>query len=495
MNVEKKEKICFVASGGGHLRQLLQIFALHEDYPYYFVTERTSLGESLSGQHKTLFVPHFAFGQRKMEGWLPFLWSGLKNFFSSSWYFAKERPNIVISTGAGAAFFTLFWAYVFRRKIVYIESIARVTSLSLFGKLTSKLAGFCIVQWPDMVRQLKGAKYCSPLLVKEVKDDKKREGLLVTVGTIMPFDRMVMGVEALISEEKISGPVAAQTGKSECQFERLETFESCSFEELNERMRKADIVVCHGGSGSILGALKAGCRVVAMARKQEFKEHYDDHQLDIMNAFSDMGLISIAKDENDLLRAIQEAGNRERKTVEINPNEFISVIEDYIEDSKKPGKEQKMRSLNQLRYIRKALVKAKYLYYTKIWGMDLHESCDFSLSAKFDKTYPKGIHVGAHSYIAFDVAVLSHDMTRGLYLDTHIGKNCFIGGRSVIMPGVKIEDNCIIGAGSVVTKDVSAGSIAAGNPAKVIEQNIEVGQYGRLNYADKNEERLLKKAG
>ena len=150
-----------------------------------------------------------------------------------------------------------------------------------------------------------------------------------------------------------------------------------------------------------------------------------------------------------------------------------------------------MKSLNKLRGLRNLLVKAKFLYYTKIWGMDLHETCTFSLSAKFDRTYPKGMHVGKHSYIAFDVAILSHDMTRGLYLDTYIGENCFIGGRSLIMPGIKIGDGSIVGAGSIVTKDVPPNCAVAGNPAKIIKEDIKTGKYGRLEIADENQKKLL----
>jgi len=150
-----------------------------------------------------------------------------------------------------------------------------------------------------------------------------------------------------------------------------------------------------------------------------------------------------------------------------------------------------MASLNKLKHLRKVLVKAKYMMYTKVWGMDLHPTCTFSLSAKFDRTYPKGMHVGEYSYIAFDVAILSHDMTRGLYLDTTIGKNCFIGGRSIIMPGITIGDGSIVGAGSVVTKDVPAGCAVGGNPAKIIKEGIEVGRYGRLKTADEMQKKLL----
>lgn len=123
--------------------------------------------------------------------------------------------------------------------------------------------------------------------------------------------------------------------------------------------------------------------------------------------------------------------------------------------------------------------------------MDIHETVQMSLSSKFDLTYPAGVHVGAYSYVAFRARILTHDMTRGLYLHTRIGKNCFIGGNSLILPGVEIGDNCIVGAGSVVTKDVPPRTVVAGNPARVIKTGIEVGQYGRLDYAAENQKRLL----
>ena len=326
---DKKKKICFVASGGGHLRQLLQLSPLHADFDYYFVTEQTSLGESVAKDHRTLFVPHFAFGQRKTEGFLKFAISGIKNYFASTWFFIKERPDIIISSGAGAAFFTLFWGKLFRKKIIYLESIARVTEISLFGKLAARFADLSIVQWPSMVDKLKGAKYCSPFLIKDAEDGN-REGVLVTVGTVMPFDRMVDGVCKLKNEGKISSEVAAQIGESEKDFQGIESFPSCEFEELNDRMAKADISICHGGSGSILGSLKAGCRVIAMARKQEFGEHYDDHQLDITKAFLDMDLIEVAKDENDIERAIKDISEKPRKIVEIDPSDYIKVIREHI---------------------------------------------------------------------------------------------------------------------------------------------------------------------
>lgn len=147
-------------------------------------------------------------------------------------------------------------------------------------------------------------------------------------------------------------------------------------------------------------------------------------------------------------------------------------------------------SLNRLSRLRNALVDLKRAFYVKVFKMDLHPTVQLSLSAKPDRTFPRGVHVGSHTYLAFNSRILTHDRTRGLYLHTRIGKNCFIGGESIILPGVQIGDGCVIGAGSVVTKDVPDNSIAAGNPAKVIRSNIEVGHYGRFLDADDREREL-----
>jgi acetyltransferase-like isoleucine patch superfamily enzyme len=139
-----------------------------------------------------------------------------------------------------------------------------------------------------------------------------------------------------------------------------------------------------------------------------------------------------------------------------------------------------LRSLNSLKNVRRLVVDLKRLYLTKIWGMDIDPTVDFSLSARFDKTHPAGIHIGAETYIAFDAAILSHDTTRRMYRHTRIGRRCFIGARSIILPGLTIGDECIIGSGSVVTKDIPPNSIVGGNPARVIRQNTGLDPYGRF---------------
>ena len=90
------------------------------------------------------------------------------------------------------------------------------------------------------------------------------------------------------------------------------------------------------------------------------------------------------------------------------------------------------------------------------------------------------MHIGAFSYVTFGATVLTHDRTRAMHVDTFIEENCFIGARAIIMPGIRVGHNSIVGAGAVVTKDVPPCSIVAGNPAKIMRSDIEVGRYGRF---------------
>lgn len=148
------------------------------------------------------------------------------------------------------------------------------------------------------------------------------------------------------------------------------------------------------------------------------------------------------------------------------------------------------RGLNRLGGLREVLLTLRRIYLRRVWGMDIDPSAKFSLSAKFDRTFPIGIHVGPRSYVAFETRILTHDRTRGLYLHTRIGANCFIGGRSLILPGIEIGDNCVVGAGSVVTKSVPPRSLVAGNPARILRSDIEVVEYGRFVDADATEAAL-----
>lgn len=139
-----------------------------------------------------------------------------------------------------------------------------------------------------------------------------------------------------------------------------------------------------------------------------------------------------------------------------------------------------MASLNTFLPIKRAINAVRLFVWNRLWGMHVDPTALISLSAKLDKTNPGGVHIGAYTVVTFGATILAHDMTRRLRLDTRIGSNCFIGGRAIVMPGITVGDGSIVAAGAVVTKDVPSRSIVAGNPARVIQSDIEVGRYGVL---------------
>lgn len=127
----------------------------------------------------------------------------------------------------------------------------------------------------------------------------------------------------------------------------------------------------------------------------------------------------------------------------------------------------------------KVVVHLTRLYYVHVWGMDIGHGAHISRSAKLDLSNPKGVHIGEFTCIAFDAVILTHDFVNDVHVPVHIGSNCLIGARSVIMPGVTIGDNCVIGTASVVMRNVPARSVVMGNPARVMESGIDTGPWGR----------------
>lgn len=92
----------------------------------------------------------------------------------------------------------------------------------------------------------------------------------------------------------------------------------------------------------------------------------------------------------------------------------------------------------------------------------------------FDSNWPWLISVGDDVLVSTGVKILAHDASTN-FVDAHtkigivdIGNHVFIGANTTILPNVRIGDNVIVGAGSVVSKDILAGSVCAGNPARVI---------------------------
>ena len=105
-------------------------------------------------------------------------------------------------------------------------------------------------------------------------------------------------------------------------------------------------------------------------------------------------------------------------------------------------------------------------WYVRGLGMDIGIDCRISRSARLDRTNPRGVHIGDHTLVSFDAAILTHDFVGGRHVDTFVGSNCFIGARAMVMPGVRIGKHSFVTAHALVAQDMPENSLVSGTPAK-----------------------------
>ena len=319
-------RLCLAASGGGHMRQLLDLEPVWSAHDYFFVSEDTALSQSIGKQHPMFFVAHFALGQARLGHPVRMTLAGIGNFLSSARIILSRRPQVLITTGAGAVFFAVLWARLLGAKIVVVESFARFDKPSLFGRMARPFAHHKVAQSPALAAYWPDAAVFDPLKLLDGPPPPKKNLLFATVGAILPFDRLVESVAELKARGEIAEDVLVQTGRGGAVLAGVETVESLPFDRMQEVLRDASIVVCHGGTGSLITALRQGCRVVAMPRLFEFGEVYDDHQKEITEAFEARGLISVANTADELAVALKAARERPPVSATSDPAALIAHL-------------------------------------------------------------------------------------------------------------------------------------------------------------------------
>lgn len=145
-------KICFVSSSGGHWEELMCLKKIMNKYDSFYITERG--GQMSDSKLKRIYGVNKI--DRKEKGFI-FNFIGL---FIKSWrIFLKEKPDVIVTTGALAAFPICVIAKLFGKKLIYIESFARVNTKSLTGKLLYPISDLFLVQWEEALKLYPKAKY------------------------------------------------------------------------------------------------------------------------------------------------------------------------------------------------------------------------------------------------------------------------------------------------------------------------------------------------
>lgn len=158
--------------------------------------------------------------------------------------------------------------------------------------------------------------------------------ILITLGTQdKKFYRLLDEVQRLIDKGVVKDKVVVQAGCSKnYKTNDMELFDLIPMDEFNKLIKKCDLLITHGGVGSIIDGLKAGKVVIAAPRLKKYKEHTNDHQLQIINNFSKAGYILGLTNFSDLESLIKKSKTFKPKKYVSNTKKMIKLVEKFIDN-------------------------------------------------------------------------------------------------------------------------------------------------------------------
>ena len=148
-----KKKICLVSSCGGHFMELMQLLSAVKEHDFYIVTEKNIASKAIVEKYR-----HYYLVQQERKS-LSFLFKFAYNIIASLLYLVKENPSIIITTGAGASYPTCKLGKLLGKKVIYVESFAKLDDKSVTGEMVYPFADYFFVQWEEMIRVYPNALY------------------------------------------------------------------------------------------------------------------------------------------------------------------------------------------------------------------------------------------------------------------------------------------------------------------------------------------------
>lgn len=158
--------------------------------------------------------------------------------------------------------------------------------------------------------------------------------IFVTLGTQdKVFTRLLKDIDKEIDKGNIKEKVIVQAGYTKYESKNMEIFDLLDKDEFDKYISKCDLLITHGGVGSILTGLKNNKKVIVSPRLAKYNEHMNDHQKDITERFSEVGYILAYNEGDDLGKIIKESKNFKPKRYISNTNNMIKLISDYIDNN------------------------------------------------------------------------------------------------------------------------------------------------------------------
>ena len=145
------------------------------------------------------------------------------------------------------------------------------------------------------------------------------------------FERLLKELDKLKEKKIIKEDIIVQAGYTKYESKNLEIFDFIDSESLEEYQKKADLIITHGGVGSITNSIKKNKKVIAIPRLKKYDEHVNDHQKDIVESFSNNGYIIGIQDVKDLEEAYKKSKDFKPKKYIPNNSKILKIVEDFID--------------------------------------------------------------------------------------------------------------------------------------------------------------------
>ena len=156
--------------------------------------------------------------------------------------------------------------------------------------------------------------------------------ILVTLGTQdKSFDRLLKAVDKEIKNGNIKDEVIVQAGYTKYESDNMKIFDYVSEEDFKEYIDKCDLMITHSGVGTILNAMEKNKKIIVVPRLSKYKEHNNDHQIEIAEEFEKEGYVIYLKNMKDLGETLKNVSKFKPRQLEHN-EEVIKVIEEFIDN-------------------------------------------------------------------------------------------------------------------------------------------------------------------
>ena len=157
--------------------------------------------------------------------------------------------------------------------------------------------------------------------------------ILILLGTQNnSFHRLLEEIDRLIQRGMIQEEVIVQAGYTQYTSKNMKILGLIAKEELEKLQNKADLIITHGGVGSILLSITKNKKVIAVPRLHQYGEHVNDHQKQIVKLFNEKGYIIGIDGVEGLEQAIKEMKGFKPKEYQQNHDKMLKLIEDFIDN-------------------------------------------------------------------------------------------------------------------------------------------------------------------